>query len=241
LLLLSAGIGVTPVLSMLYALADAASSREVWWLHGARNSTEHPFAAEVRSLLSRLPNARAVICYSAPTSTDEQGRDYTHRGRLDHDLLATLQLPDDAFAYICGPATFMTDVQDALANLGMDAGRIRTEMFGALSAVTPGVANGPTIPPHPPGGEPGGGPSVTFTRTGMTVPWRQDYVSLLEFAEACDVPTRWSCRTGVCHTCEVGLLAGTVAYEPAPVDLPAAGNVLICCAAPRDDDVVIDL
>ena len=81
-LLLSAGIGATPVLSMLYAMADAGSSREVWWLHGARNSREHPFAAEVRDLLARLPNARAHICYSAPLATDELGRDYTHRGRL---------------------------------------------------------------------------------------------------------------------------------------------------------------
>jgi ferredoxin-NADP reductase/ferredoxin len=239
-LLLSAGIGVTPVLSMLYALADAGSSREVWWLHGARNSTEHPFAAEVRSLLSRLPNARAHVCYSAPTSTDEQGRDYTHRGRLDHEFLGTLQLPADASAYICGPSTFMTDAQDALTNLGMDATRIHTEVFGAGSPLTPGIATGPVIPPHPPDGEPGAGPGVTFTRTGITVPWREDYLSLLEFAEACDVPTRWSCRTGVCHTCEVGLLAGSVAYEPAPVDLPAADNVLICCAVPLED-VDIDL
>jgi ferredoxin len=72
------------------------------------------------------------------------------------------------------------------------------------------------------------------------VNWRHDDASLLELAEACDVPARWSCRTGVCHTCETPLLAGTAVHEPAPIDLPAVGNVLICCANPTDD-VVIDL
>jgi ferredoxin len=107
-------------------------------------------------------------------------------------------------------------------------------------ALTPGIAGQPVTRPHPPAGEPGRGPSVTFARTGLRMPWREDFISLLEFAEACDVPTRWSCRTGICHTCEVGLLAGTVSYEPPPVDLPADGNVLTCCAAPGED-VVIDL
>jgi ferredoxin-NADP reductase/MOSC domain-containing protein YiiM len=239
-LLLSAGIGATPVLSMLHALAQAGSAREVWWLHGARNSTEHPFAAEVRALLARLPNARTQICYSAPLPTDKLGRDYTHRGRLAADFLDTLPIPVQGHAYICGPERFMTDVQVALTRLGLDAVHIHTEVFGAGPALTPGIAGRPVTPPHPPAGEPGQGPEVTFSRSGITVPWREDVDSLLELAEACDVPTRWSCRTGICHTCEVGLLAGTVSYEPPPVDLPADGNVLVCCATPGDD-VVIDL
>ncbi len=61
-----------------------------------------------------------------------------------------------------------------------------------------------------------------------------------EFAEACDVPARWSCRTGVCHNCETALLSGSVCYDPAPLDLPAEGNVLICCAQPAGP-VVVDL
>jgi len=72
------------------------------------------------------------------------------------------------------------------------------------------------------------------------VPWRDDVANLLELAEACDVPTRWSCRTGICHSCEAGLLGGAVSYDPQPVDPPADGNVLVCCAVPSDD-VVVDL
>ena len=84
------------------------------------------------------------------------------------------------------------------------------------------------------------GPGIVFARSGLTVPWGQGYASLLELAEACDVPVRWSCRTGVCHTCETALLSGTVGYAPDPVDEPAAGSALICCSQPRSD-LVLDL
>ncbi len=239
-LLVSAGIGVTPVLAMLHALAEAASTREVWWLHGARNSSEHAFAAEVRSLLSHLPNVRSDICFSAPLSTDEIGRDYTHRRRLDAELLHLLEIPSDAHSYICGPSVFMDDMRAALMRLGLDPVRIVTEVFGAHAAITPGIAAAPITQPHPPSGNPGTGPDVTFARSGLTVPWRTDVANVLELAEACDVPTRWSCRTGICHTCETGLLSGTVTYDPRPIDEPADGNILVCCAAPSED-LVVDL
>jgi ferredoxin-NADP reductase len=239
-MLISAGIGATPVLAMLYALADGGSGREICWLHGARNSAEHPFAAEVRDLLARLPHARAEICYSAPLPTDQAGRDYTRAGRLTAEVLQRLPIATDAQAYICGPQRFMDDIRAALENLGVAPGKIFTEVFGAGAAITPGIAAGPVVPPHQPPGEPGRGPEITFARSGLTARWAGDTGSLLEFAEACDVPTRWSCRTGICHTCESGLLAGSVGYDPPPIDPPADGNVLICCATPRED-LVLDL
>jgi ferredoxin len=81
---------------------------------------------------------------------------------------------------------------------------------------------------------------VSFARSGLAIRWRVDGESLLELAEACDVPVRWSCRTGVCHNCESGLISGVVAYAPDPLDPPAAGNLLLCCARPQGD-VVIDI
>ena len=207
-LLISAGIGVTPLLAILSALAATRSSRSVWWLHGARNSTEHPFAVEARELLAELADGRAEICYSAPLPADQLGTDYTHRGRVNAELLAQLDLPRDASAYLCGPDLFMADITSALVDLGLGPAQVRTEAFGAGPAMTPGIAAGPTTPPHPPAGNVGTGRPVTFIRSGLTVPWRADMSSLLEFAEACDIPTRWSCRTGICHTCEVGLLTG---------------------------------
>jgi ferredoxin-NADP reductase/MOSC domain-containing protein YiiM len=239
-LLISAGVGATPVLAMLHALAAAGFGRDVWWLHGARNRAEEPFAAESRALLAALARGHRHICYSRPGPADVQGRDYQTAGRLSADVLAALDLPRDADAYLCGPAPFMAAVSAALTGLGIDATRIRTEIFGATQAITPGIAATVARPPHPPAGEPGDGPRVEFARSGLTVRWDRGHANLLELAEACDVPVRWACRTGVCHTCETALISGTVSYAPDPVDDPAEGNALICCSQPRAD-LVLDL
>ncbi|MGH3231310.1 MAG: MOSC domain-containing protein [Streptosporangiaceae bacterium] len=239
-LLISAGVGATPVLAMLHALAAARSSRDIWWLHGARSRANEPFAAESRALLAALPSAHRHICYSKPGPDDVQGRDYDTAGRLSAPVLAALDLPSDADAYLCGPTAFMADMSAALAVIGIQAARIRTEVFGAGPAQTPGIAPAAARWPHPPAGQPGTGPLVAFARSDVSARWGPGYASLLEFAEACDVPVRWSCRTGVCHTCETALISGTVSYAPAPVDDPADGNVLICCSQPRDD-LVLDL
>jgi ferredoxin len=106
--------------------------------------------------------------------------------------------------------------------------------------LTPGIAPAPARPPHQPPGPPGPGPLVSFARTGLVVPWNPSLRSLLELAEACDVPARWACRTGVCHNCKSGLISGAVDYDPEPLDPPAAGSVLICCSRPAGD-VVLDL
>jgi ferredoxin-NADP reductase/MOSC domain-containing protein YiiM len=238
--LLSAGIGVTPVLAMLHALAAEASAREIWWLYGARNGHEHPFAEETRGLLKMLTNHHSRICYSAPQPEDRPHVDFDAAGRLDAKLLQELNLPRNADFYICGPSTFMSELTAGLAALGVTQDRIHTEMFGAGSSKTPGIADAPGRPPHLPAGPAGSGPLVSFGRTGLNVRWGSAFHSLLELAEACDVPVRWSCRTGVCHTCETGLMAGKVGYHPDPLDAPMDGNALICCSRP-EGDVVIDL
>jgi ferredoxin-NADP reductase/MOSC domain-containing protein YiiM len=237
-LLISAGVGATPVLAMLHALVAEGSGRDVWWLHGARNRAEEPFAAESRLLLARLAHGHRHICYSRPGPTDAQGRDYDTAGRLSAPVLDALNPPRDAQAYICGPAAFMADMSAALAGRGI--GRIRTEIFGATPGQTPGITRVPPRPPHAPPGPPGVGPQVAFARSGLTVRWGAGYSSLLELAEACDVPVRWSCRTGVCHTCETNLMSGAVSYAPDPVDDPAEGSALICCSLPHGD-LVLDL
>jgi ferredoxin-NADP reductase/MOSC domain-containing protein YiiM len=239
-LLISAGVGATPVLAMLHALAGAGSGREIWWLHGARSRADEPFASESRSLLAQLARGHRHICFSHPGPDDVPGRDYQTPGRLTADVLAGLSLPRDADAYLCGPAAFMADVSGALENLGISRARVHTEIFGAAGSSTPGIAPAAARPPHPPAGQPGTGPQIAFARSGLTVPWDQRYASLLELAEACDVPVRWSCRTGVCHTCETALLSGAVGYRPDPVEQPAGGSALICCSQPHGD-LVLDL
>jgi ferredoxin-NADP reductase/MOSC domain-containing protein YiiM len=239
-LLISAGIGATPVLAMLQAMTEERSDREIWWLHGARNGHEHPFAAETRALLVALPNAHAHVYYSRPGPDDVEGRDFDCAGRLTATSLSELGPPSDAQAYICGPTAFMDAISAALAGLGFDGSRTHTEVFGPAPGSTPGIKARSAPAPHPPGGEPGSGPMIAFARSDLTVPWGNDYQSLLELAEACDVPVRWSCRSGVCHTCETTLIAGEVTYRPDPVEPPTAGSALICCSEPQDD-LVLDL
>jgi ferredoxin-NADP reductase len=225
---------------MLDALAAERSSRDIWWLHSSRRRADEPFAAESRALLAQLPSAHRHICYSDPDPGDVPGRDYDTAGRLTAAMLAALELPRDADTYLCGPTAFMADISAALAAGGIQAARIHTEVFGAGPALTPGIAPAAARRPHPPAGPPGDGPQVGFARSDLTARWDPGYASLLEFAEACDVPVRWSCRTGVCHTCETAVISGTVRYQPAPVDDPADGSTLICCAQPGAD-LVLDL
>ena len=240
MLLISAGIGATPVLAMLQALATDHALREIWWLHGARSSRDHSFAAEARALLASLPNVRTHVCFSRPGPDDLDGRDFDSAGRLTPALLVELSPPRDAEAYICGPVPFMEEISAGLAAMGIDGSRIRTEPFGPAPGLTPGIAATPARAPHPPAGQPGNGPTIEFARSNLAIPWSSDYGSLLELAEACDVPVRWSCRTGVCHNCETTLIAGNVEYSPDPVEPPADGSALICCSQPRDD-AVLDL
>jgi ferredoxin-NADP reductase/MOSC domain-containing protein YiiM len=238
--LVSAGIGVTPMLAMLHALHDRRSTRDIWWLHGARNRSEHAFAEEAASLLDDLERAHRRIWYSRPGPTDRAGTDYDAVGRVTPEALEAEHVPLDGEYYLCGPSAFMHTLRDGLVGLGISAGRVHTEIFGAHEPLMPGVVAGPTRTPHHPDGAPGTGPLVTFVRSGLDVRWDTANASLLELAEACDVPVRWSCRTGVCHTCETGLVDGTVEYFPEPLDPPADGNLLVCCARP-DSHIAIDL
>jgi len=236
-LLISVGIGVTPVLAMLYQLAAEHSARPVWWIHGSRRPAEQPLAAEAHRLLEGLPDAREHVFYSAATPAELASARAT-AGRVTARSLAGLGLPAGALAYVCGPAAFMTGMREALRAVGVDD--VRTELFGALGAVTPGLVGGRHRAPHAPEGPPGTGPSVTFARSGITAATGAGGGSLLELAEACDVPARWSCRTGVCHTCTTPLLSGQVAYAPEPLEPATAGEVLICCSRPTED-VVLDM
>ena len=238
-LLISAGIGATPVLAMLHALARAHSKRVIWWLQSARNGGQCPFGAEARKLFAGLRNGHFRVYYSEPEA-DLDSQDVAVAGRLTASRLSELQLPRSAEAYICGPTGFMQDISAALASSGVEASHIHTELFGPEPSITPGIASKPARPPHAPGGSPGEGPTIEFARSNVSARWSGDYVSLLELAEACDVPVRWSCRTGVCHTCETTLIAGDLEYAPDPVEPPAEGSALICCSVPRDD-VVLDL
>jgi len=230
--LLSAGVGATPVLSMLHSLAAEKSQREIWWIYGARNRVDHPFAEESRSLLKQLSRGRGYIVYSRPAANDQVGADFDASGHIDIALLQRIGVSQSSDFYLCGPASFLQNMRDGLRNWGVLAENVHTEIFGSLEAITPGMAQ-VVHTPHLPQGPPGSGPLVSFARSGISAAWDPKFASLLELAEACDVPVRWSCRTGVCHTCMTGLIGGSITYNPEPLERPAPGNVLVCCSQPN--------
>jgi ferredoxin-NADP reductase/MOSC domain-containing protein YiiM len=231
---ISAGVGVTPMLAMLHAAAatDGVTPRQVWWLHSARDRAHHSFAQEADDLLAALPASRRCVVYSRPAPGDIPGQDFDRPGHLSPQLLQDIEVPRDADFYLCGPPRLLEDFQTGLAAWGIPRSRIHVEVFGPASALTPGISGVAATLPHRPDGPAGDGPMVTFLRSGLAVPWDARFGSLLELAEACAVPVRWSCRSGVCHNCETGLIEGELAYAPEPLDAPAEGNALICCATP---------
>jgi ferredoxin len=123
-------------------------------------------------------------------------------------------------------------MRDGLRNLGVLADNVHTEIFGSLEAIAPDVAQ-VVHTPHLPQGPLGSGAPVSFARSGITAAWDPKFANVLELAEACDVPVRWSCRIGVCHTCLTGLIDGSIIYMPEPLERPATGNVLVCCSQPN--------
>ena len=237
--LLSAGVGATPVMSMLHALAAERSQRQVWWVYGARNRADHPFSEESRSLLKQISGGRAYIVYSRPGASDQVGADFDAPGHIDTALLERIGVSRDSEFYLCGPPAFLQNMRDGLKKWGVLAENVHTEIFGSLEAITPGMAQ-VVHTPHLPKGQSGSGPPVSFARSGITAAWDPKFASLLELAEACDVPVRWSCRTGVCHTCMTGLISGSITYNPEPLEMPAPGNALVCCSQPTAG-VTLDL
>ncbi|MEU6089322.1 MOSC and FAD-binding oxidoreductase domain-containing protein [Streptomyces sp. NPDC047085] len=238
IVLISAGIGATPVLAMLHQLAATRDPRAVWWIHTAHDRAHHAFADETHTLLAQLPGAREYIYYTGETPRPDEPHS-TH-GRPTAASLMAMGIPAEANAYLCGPLAFMDDLAGFLRDLGLRPQQIHTEQFTALPAINPGVTATAGIRPHQPPGPTATGPLVTFARSGISTPWSPAHATLLDLAEACDIPTRWSCRTGVCHTCITHLVAGDITYTTPPLELPEPGTVLVCCSKPTTE-VVLDL
>lgn len=128
----------------------------------------------------------------------------------------------------------------ALATHGVTLDRVRTEVFGPREAYLSGMFDHVLRPPHPPAGPAGTGPLIEFARSNLSVRWDPSFGSLLDLAEACDVPAGFGCRTGVCHACQSGLVSGDVSYQVEPLESPPSGQVLLCCSVPLGD-VALDL
>ncbi|NNM00434.1 MAG: 2Fe-2S iron-sulfur cluster binding domain-containing protein, partial [Gammaproteobacteria bacterium] len=232
--LISAGVGVTPMIAMLEQLAADRADRDIVFIHGARNRAEHAFADDVRRLAARCPRIRTHVAYSAPGPDDDAGVDFDSQGRIDRALLSELLPSPASDVYLCGPAPFMQAQFSALRDLGVPEGRINYEYFGpGGSLAADPVAEPEALPPV----------TVRFARSGIETRWHSERGSLLELAEAEGLAPEFGCRSGNCGTCVAGISQGAVRYAETPAGL-ADREVLICTAQPvaaEGEAVVLEL
>ncbi|PYI89885.1 MAG: hypothetical protein DME26_00020 [Verrucomicrobia bacterium] len=228
--LISGGVGITPMLSMANAIAEAASKREVWFFFGARNRNEHIQKEHLERLAREHPNIHVNICYSRPGSNDKQGQDYQHSERVSVDLFKRVLPSSNYDFFICGPPGMMKTVTDELKAWGVPDQSVFFEAFGPATvkkaAPQPLVAGAaPTL-------------EVTFSRSGRSCRWNPSLSSLLEFAEEQGIKIEAGCRAGNCGTCLVAVKSGSIEYLTEHGAIPEEGSCLTCISKPKTNLVL---
>lgn len=232
--LLSAGVGITPMISMLEQLVansgKCGSERSVWFIHGARNGTEQAFAAHVRDLAAQCQSVRVHFRYSRPAAGEEQGRDFDSLGHVDVELLRSLLPFDDYDFYLCGPTPFMQSIHAGLESMHVPDARIHYEFFGEGASLHRDSPRGfdaqlaeplDAVPV-----------AVRFARSGVERIWEPSDGTLLDLAESAGLAPPYSCRSGICQTCSTKIVSGDVSYTEPPMAPPVPGEALICSAYP---------
>ena len=235
--LLSAGVGLTPLVSMLNAIVEVGADRPVWFIHGSRNGSEHAMGEHVRSVAQENRSAQIHIRYSRPLSGDRAGRDYDEKGYVDIELVKRLVPGPDLDFYLCGPTPFMKSLFTGLLEWGVSEAHIHYEFFGPASALQERAKVAPAkreteISQCCQDLE------VNFIKSGIKVNWNPSFESILDLAEASGLSPDYSCRSGICHTCLCQLEEGEVEYVLEPLEPPEEGSVLICCSKPKTPLVV---
>jgi len=237
--LLSGGVGLTPLVSMLHALA--ATERRTFFIHACENGEVHALRDEVEALAASNPGVTVHFCYRFPTEADRAADNHHSEGVVTKELMQRLLPLDDYDFYLCGPSPFMQAVHATLRGLGVARERIAYEFFGPAMLLE-AVPEKPkaAAPTTPTVAAPGEALMVEFRKSGVTAAWDGNAESLLAFAEDQGLVPEFSCRAGICGTCKSHLVSGEVAYFEEPLDELAAGEVLLCCSKPQGS-VVLDL
>lgn len=225
--LVGGGIGVTPIVSMLAALAHRRDARPVFAFTGFRNSSEHPFRVRLDELATTASNVRLDVCYSQPLAEDRLGIEFNHQGHVDVGRLRSVLPSSNYRYYICGPAAMMESLAPALLKWGVPAEHINYEAFGPASVQGFGAAQA-SAPCD-----------VQFACSGQSLRWTGEHSSLLELAEQQGVRLDSGCRAGSCGQCRLRVAAGRVIHaKPAGIQL-TDGECLACIARP-DGDLIVD-
>jgi ferredoxin-NADP reductase len=228
--LISNGVGITPMISMVKACSRLNPNRPIWFLHGARDGQYHAFRDEVLNLAQQNPNLQIHFAYSRPRSEDEG--QFQSMGYVDTALIQTL-VNQDAEFFLCGSPPFLKSLREGLQAWGVPEHQVFFESFMKAHPVS-----SETLSPVP---AEGGVAEVIFTQSGKTLTWQAEYDSILDFAEANDLDPAYSCRQGICGTCMCKIREGEVAYQTKPTAAISEGSVLICIAKPKTARVVLDL
>ncbi len=236
--LLSAGVGLTPMISMLNAIVESGSNRPTWFIHGSRNKRVHAMGENVRRVAAEHENVRAHIRYSEPLPEERVGRDYNDKGHVDIELLKRLLPGKDLDFYLCGPAPFMKSMFNGLLDWGISQVRIHYEFFGPASVLGGDRAKVSTPKRAAEATECCGEIEVAFSKSGVKANWNPSFESILDLAEANGLSPDYSCRSGICHTCICKIEEGEVEYVLEPLEPPDPGSALICCSRPKTNIVV---
>jgi len=232
--LISNGVGITPMMAMLKAAAVHSPGRKVWFIHGARDGRSHAFRKEVMETAPGMENLSVHYTYSRPR--EEDAGEYHSVGYVDTALIGSL-VQGEADYFLCGSPPFLEEIRAGLQDAGVPEACVRFEMFtkparnGPSPAVDGSTATDPAAMQA----------AVTFARSQQTALWTGAEGTLLEFAEARGLNPAFSCRAGLCGTCECRLLEGEVSYEVPPTATVAPGSVLICIARPKTGRLSLDL
>lgn len=236
--LLSGGVGLTPMVSMMNELAQSDPKRLVWFIHGVRNGREHAMGEHVRCMVRENDNVNAHIRYSDPSADDIEVCNYDSTGHVDIALLKQVLPFDDYEFYLCGPPSFMKSLYCGLLSLGVAETRIHYEFFGPASVLMEEAGPCGQAPARSADEELTGEMEVKFARSGLTAAWDATCETILDLAEHHGLSPAYSCRSGICHTCVCKLVEGEVEYIEEPLDPPDAGSVLICCSKPKSTVVI---
>lgn len=234
LVLLAAGVGVTPLLSMLreviYEGERIRRTRPTWFIQSARSLAELAFRDELYELATRAKDKiRALRLLSQPEEHAREGEDFELAGRVDVALLKALLPLDDYDFYLCGPGAFTQALYDGLRELRIGDDRIHAETFGPSTLIRLRDQLTPAVEQVPAASSP---VKVLFATSAKEARWEPGGGSLLELAESRGLNPDFSCRGGSCGTCRTKLVSGQVHYLNLPAEMPAEGEVLICCAVP---------
>ncbi|UZD99372.1 FAD-binding oxidoreductase [Pseudomonas mediterranea] len=244
LVLLGAGVGITPLLSMLrevvYQGKRINRMRPTWLIQSSRSVADLAFRDEIDELVARAGDKIKVLRVVSQPPIDGPADSYDRAGRIDVELLKTLLPLNDYDYYLCGPGSFTQALYDGLRALRIPDDRIHAETFGPSTLVRDIEVSVPAAEQVPMADE---AVKVLFATSGKEARWEPGTGTLLELAEARGLNPEFSCRGGSCGTCKTRLSSGQVHYLNTPAQRLEADEVLICCAVPAQgsETLVLDV